>query len=81
MTLSVGLAVVAITFVVLAPNAATLFIGVLVWGLTTSPYPITRITILSETHPDRLGSTLGLTMATGDLGQTLAPPVAGTLGA
>ncbi len=50
-------------------------------GLATSLYPIARITILSETYPDRLGSALGLTMATGDIGQTLIPPVAGALAA
>lgn len=79
MTLSLGLVVIALTFVVLAPNAATLFTAVLIWGLATSLYPIARITIVSETYPDRLGTALGLTMATGDIGQTLIPPVAGAL--
>lgn len=79
MTFSVGLVVIALTCVVLAPNVLTLFIVVMLWGLATSLYPIARITILSATYPDRLGSALGLTMATGDIGQTLIPPVAGTL--
>jgi MFS family permease len=79
MTISLGLVAVALLLVVLAPNTATLFIAVSLWGLATSLYPIARITILSETYPDRLGSALGLTMATGDLGQTLIPPIAGTL--
>ncbi len=79
MTLSVGLVAAALAFVVLAPNAATLFIAVTLWGFATSLYPIARITILSEVYPDRLGSALGLTMATGDIGQTLVPPIAGTL--
>ncbi len=81
MTLSLGLVAAALTFVVLAPNAATLFIAVLIWGLATSLYPIARITILSEIYPEQLGSALGLTMATGDIGQTLVPPIAGTLAA
>ncbi|WP_238386967.1 MFS transporter [Natrialba swarupiae] len=81
MTLSLGLVVIALTAVVLAPNAAILFVAVAIWGLATSLYPIARITILSETYPDRLGSALGLTMATGDIGQTLIPPVAGALAA
>ena len=81
MTLSLGLVVLALACVVFAPNAATLFIAVLVWGIANSPYPIARITILSETYPDRLGSALGITMATGDIGQTLAPPIAGTFAA
>jgi predicted MFS family arabinose efflux permease len=81
MTLSSGLVVAALTFVLFAPNAATLFVAVPIWGLATSLYPIARITVLSETYPDRLGSALGISMATGDIGQTLAPPVAGTLAA
>ncbi len=81
MTLSVGLVAIALAFVVLAPNVAMLFIAVTIWGFATSLYPIARITILSEIYPERLGSALGLTMATGDLGQTLVPPIAGTLAA
>lgn len=81
MTASVGLVGISLTFVVLAPNAAILFVAVAVWGLATSLYPIARITILSEVYPDRLGSALGITMATGDLGQTFTPPVAGALAA
>ncbi len=79
MTFSLGLVVTALTFVVLTPNTATLFIAVTIWGIATSLYPIARITILSKTYPDRLGSALGLTMAIGDVGQTLIPPIAGTL--
>jgi len=81
LTLSVGLVALALIVVVLAPNAASLFIAVTLWGFATSLYPIARITILSETYPDRLGSALGLTMATGDIGQTLVPPIAGALAA
>lgn len=81
LTISLGLVALALTSVVLAPNIAILFIAVLIWGLATSLYPIARITILSETYPDRLGSALGITMATGDIGQTLVPPIAGTLAA
>ncbi|WP_256030120.1 MFS transporter [Natronomonas aquatica] len=81
LTLSVGLVALALIVVVLAPNTASLFLTVTLWGFATSLYPIARITILSETYPDRLGSALGLTMATGDLGQTLVPPIAGTLAA
>lgn len=81
MTVGVGVVAIALTFVVLAPNAATLFVAVLLWGLATSLYPIARITVLSEIYPERLGSALGLTMASGDVGQTLTPPIAGALAA
>ena len=79
MTVSITLVVIALSFVVLAPNTIILFIAVALWGLGHSLYPIARITILSEMYPERLGSALGLTMATQDIGQTVFPPIAGAL--
>ncbi len=73
--------VLALGLIVLLPAAPVLFLGVILWGLGMSLYPIARITLLAEVFPDRLGSALGVTMATGDLGQTVIPPVAGTLAA
>jgi MFS family permease len=79
MAVSAAFVAVAIAFVLVAPNALALFFAVTLWGLGHSLYPIARITILSEIYPDHLGSALGLTMATGDVGQTLLPPAAGAL--
>ncbi len=79
MAVSVGFVALALAAVVFSPSAIVVFLAVPIWGLATSLYPIARITILSEVYPDRLGSALGLTMATGDLGQTLLPPIAGAL--
>lgn len=72
----VGLAVLT---VVLAPTAAALFAATAFVGVGQSLYPVARITLLTEMYPDRVGSALGVTMATGDLGQTVMPPIAGTL--
>lgn len=81
MCASVGLVMLALACVVLAPNTVALFVAVAVWGLASSLYPIARITILSDIYPERLGSALGLTMAAGDVGQTVVPPLAGALAA
>lgn len=70
---------VALVLVVTAPTAIVLFVATGIVGLGQSLYPIARITILSHIYPDRIGSALGVTMATGDLGQTVLPPVAGVL--
>lgn len=70
---------VALVLVVTAPTASILFVATGIVGLGQSLYPIARITILSHIYPDRIGSALGVTMATGDLGQTVLPPVAGVL--
>lgn len=79
MALSLGLVAIAISFVVVAPNAIALFVAVALWGFGYSLYPIARITALSDIYPERLGSALGLTMASGDIGQTILPPIAGAL--
>ncbi len=81
MSLSVGLVAGSLLFVVLATDTATLFIAVPIWGLATSLFPIARITMLADIYPRRLGSALGITMATGDVGQTLIPSIAGILAA
>lgn len=81
--LTAGVIVVAgaLTLVAAAPTPLFLFVATGLVGLGQSLYPIARITILSDIYPDRIGSALGVTMATGDLGQTVFPPVAGVLAA
>jgi MFS family permease len=79
MVTSVFIVSVALVFVVTAPTAVLLFAATGLIGVGQSLYPIARITILKELYPDRVGSALGVTMASGDLGQTLLPPVAGAL--
>lgn len=72
MTASVILVAVALMFVVTAPTPLILFAATGLVGLGQSLYPIARITILSDIYPNRIGSALGVTMATGDLGQTVS---------
>ncbi len=79
MTAGVLLVVLAVTTVVLAPTAVALFAATAFVGLGQSLYPVARITILTNLYPDRVGSALGVTMATGDLGQTVMPPIAGAI--
>ncbi|QHS15902.1 MFS transporter [haloarchaeon 3A1-DGR] len=83
LVMAAGAAVVALALLVViaARTAIVLFLATGLVGLGQSMYPIARITILSDIYPDRIGSALGVTMATGDLGQTVLPPVAGALAA
>lgn len=81
MVAGAGLVALALTFVVVARTPAVLFVATALVGVGQSLYPIARITILSGIYPDRIGSALRVTMATGDLGQTVLPPVAGLLAA
>ena len=71
----------ALVFVVTAVDVWVLFVATAVWGLGHSLYPISRITFLSTSYSSRLGSALGVTMATGDVGQTVLPPIAAVLAA
>ena len=79
LTASIVVFVIGLTFVVLAPTAVVLFGATGLVGLGISLYPIARITALSELYPDRIGRALGVTMATGDIGQTILPPIASIL--
>ncbi len=79
MTASTILASIAIILVATSPTAVVLYAATGILGLGLSLYPIARITILSQVYPDRIGSALGVTMATGDIGQTILPPLAGFL--
>ncbi|WP_436348533.1 MFS transporter [Natronorubrum sp. FCH18a] len=79
--LAISTVVVAagVGLVVTAPTPLILFIATATWGVGHSLYPIARITYLSDLYSDHLGSALGLTMATGDIGQTILPPIAAAL--
>ncbi|WP_211330661.1 MFS transporter [Halalkalicoccus subterraneus] len=79
MTASVGIATTGLLLVVLAPTAVALFAATGLFGLGLSLYPVARITALSELYPKRIGRALGITMAAGDTGQTVLPPVAGAI--
>lgn len=79
MVAGAGTVSLALVLVVAASTPLLLFVATGLVGIGQSLYPIARITILSEIYPDRIGSALGVTMATGDLGQTVLPPIAGVL--
>lgn len=71
----------ALLLVVTADSPIVLYAATVLVGLGLSLYPIARITILTDIYPDNIGSAIGVTMATGDVGQTVLPPVAGVIAA
>jgi len=81
MTVGTVLVAGALALVVTAATLPVIFLTTALVGLGQSLYPIARITILTEIYPDRIGSSLGVTMATGDLGQTVLPPIASAVAA
>lgn len=81
--MTVGLVVVAValSIVAMTRSAVIVFFATGLVGVGLSLYPIARITVLTEIYPETIGSALGVTMATGDTGQTILPPVVGFLAA
>ncbi|QSG07991.1 MFS transporter [Halapricum desulfuricans] len=81
LTAGLGVVAVALTAVVLAPGPGVVFLATGLVGIGLSLYPIARITVLSSIYADSVGSALGVTMATGDVGQTVLPPAIGIVAA
>jgi MFS family permease len=79
MTAGLVAVAVALSIVSLTGSVLVVFLGTGLVGIGLSLYPIARITVLTDIFPDRVGSALGLTMATGDTGQTILPPAVGFL--
>lgn len=81
MTAGLVVVAVALSIVSLSGNVVVVFLGTGLVGLGLSLYPIARITVLTDIFPDAVGSALGVTMAAGDTGQTVLPPLVGFLAA
>jgi MFS family permease len=79
LTVSVVLVIISLVFVLFASTVGVLFAATAAFGLAYSQYPIARITALSDLYPERIGRALGLTMASGDIGQTILPPIASVI--
>lgn len=65
--------------VVAAGSVAVVFGATLAFGFATALYGVARFTLLSDIYPDYDGTAIGLTMAAGDLGNSVLPPAAGVL--
>ena len=70
---------VALAFVVTAGSITVIFAATVAFGFATALYGVARFTILAAVYPERGGTAIGLTMAAGDLGNSLLPPLAGAL--
>ncbi len=81
MTAALVVVAVALSVVAATRSAVVVFLATGLVGIGLSLYPIARITVLTEIYPDTIGSALGVTMATGDIGQTVLPPAVGFLAA
>ena len=78
---SSALAAAMLSLVVLADSTAVLFGATALFGLGTALYGVSRFTVLERIYPDQLGTATGVTMAAGDVGNSLMPPAAGFVAA
>lgn len=79
LVLSTALSAVAVLVVVASPTLWVLFAGTALLGLCTALYGPARFPMLSAVFPGRAGTAIGVTQATGNLGNTVLPLVAGVL--
>ncbi len=77
LTISSVLAATMLTLVVVSGSPSILFVATALFGIGTALYGVSRFTILEKIYPDRLGTATGITMAAGDLGNSIMPPAAG----
>jgi MFS family permease len=70
-----------LALVVVADSTVVLFSATALFGVGTALYGVSRFTILNEIYPDQIGTATGVTMAAGDLGNTVMPPAAGFIAA
>lgn len=77
LTISSVLAATMLTLVVVSESPSILFVATALFGIGTALYGVSRFTILEKIYPDRLGTATGITMAAGDLGNSVMPPAAG----
>lgn len=66
----------AVLVVATSTSVWVLFAGTIGFGLATALYGPTRFTVFTDIYPDRAGSAIGLTMAAGNLGNTIFPVAA-----
>ena len=70
---------IAVLVITIAPTVWILFTATALLGLCTGLYGPARFPLLSAVFPERDGTALGISQATGNLGNVLLPAIAGVL--
>jgi MFS family permease len=80
LVISTLLSVLGIGIIVVSHSVFILLAGTIVFGFATAFYGPTRFTILTDIYPERSGTAIGVTLASGSLGNTFLPIAGGLLG-
>lgn len=81
LVLSTALSAGTIALVATAAAVSVLFAATALFGLATALYGVARYTALSDLFPDNDGAAVGITLAAGEVGNAVLPPLAGLLAA
>nr|WP_255169604.1 MFS transporter [Natrononativus amylolyticus] len=81
LVVSTTLSAVTIALVATAATVSVLFAATALFGLATALYGVARYTALSDLFPDNDGAAVGITLAAGEVGNALLPPLAGFIAA
>jgi len=68
---------VTLGLVAVAGSAPVVYLATGAFGFGTALYGVARFTTLSDVYPDNDGTAIGVTMAAGQVGNTLLPLAAG----
>ncbi|TYL37663.1 MFS transporter [Natronococcus pandeyae] len=79
LVVSTALSTVTIALVATATSASLLFAATALFGFGTALYGVARYTALSDVFPDNDGAAIGVTLAAGEVGNAVLPPVAGLI--
>lgn len=76
---STGLSTVTLSALVIADDIRTVALATGCFGLSTALFGVARYTILSAIYDNRDATAIGLTMAAGEAGNAILPPLAAVL--
>jgi MFS family permease len=76
-----GAGLIGVTFLAVAPTVWVFVFGIVLFGVGTGIYGTPRVTVLSAVYPDRDGTAIGICSASGNVGTTVLPVVAGGIAA
>ncbi|WP_425499751.1 MFS transporter [Natrinema caseinilyticum] len=70
---------ITLGLVAVAGSAPVVYLATAAFGFGTALYGVARFTALSDIYPDNDGTAIGITMAAGQVGNTLLPLAAGAI--
>ena len=76
---STGISAVLLAFLVFADSVVIVFVATALFGLGTALYGVARFTAAAALYPENDGAAIGVTLAAGQIGNALLPPLAGVI--